>query len=76
VFKETPRASDSQSIFHRDYIPPQKDTRPQVKVPKNGKYPLATPKIPPSVIVEGDMLGNIVALKFVDHDITDEQKFP
>jgi hypothetical protein len=25
---------------------------------------------------EGDILGNTVSLKFVDHDITDEQPFP
>jgi hypothetical protein len=31
--------------------------------------------IPPSVSVEGDMLGKVFSLKFVDHDITDEQKF-
>jgi hypothetical protein len=36
---------------------------------------LATLEIPLGVIVEGNMLGNIVSLKFVDHDITDEQKF-
>jgi hypothetical protein len=36
---------------------------------------LVTLEIPSGVIIEGDMLGNIVALKFVDHDITDEKKF-
>jgi hypothetical protein len=59
-----------------DYIPPQKYIAPQVKVPTDGKYPLVTPEIPVGVIVEGDMLGNIVALKFAVHDITYEQKFP
>jgi hypothetical protein len=34
------------------------------------------PPIPEGVIVEGDMLGLIPALKYVDHDITDENKFP
>jgi hypothetical protein len=37
---------------------------------------LATPTVPPNASVEGDMLGKIVALKFVDRDITDEKKFP
>jgi hypothetical protein len=55
---------------HEKYI------APQVKVPADGKYPLATSKIPLGVIVEGDMLGKIVSLKFVDHDIMNEQKFP
>jgi hypothetical protein len=34
------------------------------------------PEIPPGVIVEGDMLGKVASLKFVDHAITDVQKFP
>jgi hypothetical protein len=69
VLEETLRASTWNENFHRDYIPPQKDTTPQVKVPTNGKYPLATLEIPPSVSIEGDMLGNIVSMKFVDHHI-------
>jgi hypothetical protein len=32
--------------------------------------------IPPGVSVEGDMLGKISTLKFSDHDIMDEKKFP
>jgi hypothetical protein len=60
VVKETPGASASQANFHRDYIPPRKDNTPQVKVPADGKYPLVTPPIPPSVSVEGDMLGKVV----------------
>jgi hypothetical protein len=75
VFEETPGALTLQQIFHRDYIPPRKETAPQVRVPTNGKYPLVTPGIPPGVIVEGDMLGKVVALKFVDHDITNIHKF-
>jgi hypothetical protein len=66
----------SQESFHRDYIPPRKDNVPQVKVPTDGKYPLETSPVPPGVSIEGDMLGKVVSLKFVDHDITDEQKFP
>jgi hypothetical protein len=76
VFEETPRASASQQRFHRDYLPPRKDTTPQVRVPIDGKYLLVTLEIPPGVIIEGDMLGKIVALKFIDHDIMDEHKFP
>jgi hypothetical protein len=73
--EEIARDLDSQENFHRDYIPPRKDNAHQVKEPTDGKYPLATPTVPPSVSVEGDMLGKVVSLKFVDHDITDEQKF-
>jgi hypothetical protein len=34
------------------------------------------PKIPPRVIVEGDMLGAVSSLRFVDHEFSDEKKFP
>jgi hypothetical protein len=74
-FEEMPRASASQSRFPRDYIPPRKDTAPQVRLPKDAKYPLVMPEIPPGVIIEGDLMGKVVALKFLDHDITDAQKF-
>jgi hypothetical protein len=74
--EEAPGASTLQEIFQRDYIPLQKDNAPSVKVPANGKYPLATTTIPPGVSVEGDMLGNITTLKFVDYDITDKKNFP
>jgi hypothetical protein len=42
----------------------------------DGKYPLVTLEIPVGLIVEGDMLRNIVSLKFSNHNITDEHKFP
>jgi hypothetical protein len=52
------------------------DNAPPIKVPANGKYPLETSPVPPGVSIEGDMLDKVVSLKFMDHDITDEQKFP
>jgi hypothetical protein len=33
------------------------------------------PPIPEGVIVEGDMLGLIPALKYTNHDITNENNF-
>jgi hypothetical protein len=66
----------SQENFLKEYKPLRKDNVPQVKIPTDGKYPLVTPPIPPSVSIEGDMLGNISSLKIVDHDIMDEKKFP
>jgi hypothetical protein len=37
---------------------------------------LVTPEITPSVIIEGDLIGKVIALNFSDHDITDARKFP
>jgi hypothetical protein len=62
--------------FHRDYLPLRMDNAPQINVPTNGKYPLPKSPVPPGVSIEGEMLRKVVGLKFMDHDITDEKKFP
>jgi hypothetical protein len=46
-----------------------------VNLQKEAKYELMEPKIPRGVIVEGDMLGAMSSLKFVDHDLSNEKKF-
>ena len=55
-------------------MPPRK--LKHVKLPKEPKYELVEPKIPPRVIIEGDMLGAVGNLKFADHDLEDIKKFP
>jgi hypothetical protein len=37
---------------------------------------LVMPQIPPSVIIEGDLMGKVTTLKYLDHEITNAQKFP
>jgi hypothetical protein len=79
IFKETPEASTSGPSlvnFSKDYVPPRKPTTKQVKLPKETKYELVEPEIPPGVIIEGDMLGTIGNLKYADHDLEDVKKFP
>jgi hypothetical protein len=41
-----------------------------------GKDPPTVPPDPPGMSREGDMLGNTVDLKFMDHDVIDEQPVP
>jgi hypothetical protein len=62
--------------FLKDYVPPRKPTTKQVKLPKEPKYELVEPEIPPGVIIEGDMLGTVGNMKFADHDLEDIKKFP
>jgi hypothetical protein len=57
-------------------VPPRNPTTKQVRLPKEPKYDLVTPMIPPGVTVEGDMLGAVGSLKFSDHDLADLKKFP
>jgi hypothetical protein len=52
------------------------DDAPMIQVPANGKYPLSVAPVLVGVSSEGEMLGNISNLKFMDHDIIDAQKFP
>jgi hypothetical protein len=66
----------SYARFHRDYIPPRKYNAPHVKEPTNAKYPLTTTLVPHGLSTKGFMLDKMAALKFVDHDIIDEQNFP
>jgi len=58
------------------YFPPRNPTTKQVRPQKEPKYNLVTPVIPPGVIVEGDMLGLVGSLIFLDHDLADIKKFP
>jgi hypothetical protein len=39
---------------------------------RDAKYELVEPEIPEGVIMDGDMLGMIPHLKYIDHDIIDE----
>lgn len=54
VFKETPEASTSgpNSInFSKDYVPPKKPTKKEVKLPKEPKYEPVKIEILPGVII-------------------------
>ena len=76
--EEIPEASTfaSQANFHKDYVPLRKYNVSQFKVPVDEKYPLETSLVPPSVIIEGDMLGKVSSLNFVYHNMKNEHKFP
>ena len=76
IVEETQESLCSTKQFPRDYIPSRKPSAKQVHLQKKARYPLVEPPIPEGVIVEGDMLGMIPALKYVDHEIKDEKKFP
>jgi hypothetical protein len=52
------------------------DNAPPSTVPTKGKYMLPTSPVPLGVSIEGDILGKVAGIKFMDHDITDAKKFP
>jgi hypothetical protein len=61
--------------FRKDYITPIKSSVKLVKLQKEENYEIMEPKIPPIVIVEGDILGAVSSLKFANHDLLDKKKF-
>ena len=62
-------------IFSMDYLPPRKDDAPPINVLVNEKYPFPIAPVPIIIGSEEDMLEKVSNLKFMDHDITDTQKF-
>jgi hypothetical protein len=52
------------------------DDAPLIIVPSNGKYPLPIAPVLKGVRKDEDMLDKVANLKFMDHDITNTQKFP
>jgi hypothetical protein len=76
VVEETKEYPSSFEQFQRDYILSRKTSTKHVHLQKEAIYPLVEPLILDGVIVEGDMLGMILALKYTDDDITNENKFP
>jgi hypothetical protein len=73
--EETLGASSSEPRFTRDYILPRKDDAIPVTLKKDVKYPLVMLEIPYEVMIDEDMLGKVLQLKYADHDITDTMKF-
>jgi hypothetical protein len=73
--EETLGASSSEPRFTRDYILPRKDDAIPVTLKKDVKYPLVMLDIPYEVMIDEDMLGKVLQLKYADHDIIDTMKF-
>jgi hypothetical protein len=52
------------------------DDAPLITVPSNAKYSLPITPVSKGVRKDGDMIGKVNNLKFMDHDITDTKNFP
>jgi hypothetical protein len=64
------------SIFHIDYLSLWIDNATPANVPTNRKYPFLIALVLDGVSSDDDMLRNIFSLNFMEHDITNAQKFP
>jgi hypothetical protein len=63
----------SQGLLGTKFL--RKDDAKSVTLKKDAKYPLVILEILYGVIIDEDMLGKVLQLKYVDHDITDTMKF-
>ena len=49
---------------------------PEVKLPKNAKYPTPFPPMSEDVVDEGNLLANIPQLRYQDYNLQDPEKYP
>ena len=58
------------------YIVPQVKDAPEVTIPKGAKFPIMLPSIDPCVKVDGELLGYVPALKFIDYNLGYSKTYP
>jgi hypothetical protein len=75
-FLRSEEAYPSLVSFLREYVPPRKPKKKQVKLQKEVNYDMVTLVIPLGVTVEGDMLGTIGNLRYSNHDLENLNKIP
>jgi len=57
------------------YIPPRKTNTKLAKDTKDAKYGTFTPLFPEDMLFEGEILGNILQLRFIDNNFNDRTKY-
>ena len=58
------------------YIVPWFEDAPEVTIPKGAKFPILLPPIDPSVKEDGELLGYVPTLKFIDYNLGDSKTYP
>ena len=58
------------------YILPQVKDAPEVTIPKGAKFLVPLPAMDPRVKKDGDLLGYVPVLKFIDYDLGDSKTYP
>ena len=55
---------------------PRVEDAPEVAIPKGAKFPIPLPSIDPHVKKDGDLLGYVPVLKFIDYNLKDSKTYP
>ena len=58
------------------YIVSRVEDAPEVTIPKGAKFPIPLPPIDPRVKEDGERLGYVPTLKFVDYNLGDSNTYP
>ena len=58
------------------YIVPRVEDPPEVTIPKGAKFPISLPPIDPRVKEDGELLGYVPILKFIDYNLGDSKTYP
>ena len=59
-----------------EYIVPRVDDAPEVTIPKGAKFLIPLPAIDPRIKKDGDLLGYVPILKFIDYNLGDGKTYP
>ena len=59
-----------------NYIVPRLEDAPEVTIPKGAKFLVPLPAIDPCVKKDGDLLGYVPVLKFIDYNLGDSKTYP
>ena len=58
------------------YIVPWVEDAPEVTIPKGAKFPIPLPLIDPRVKEDGELLGYVPTLEFIDYNLGDSKTYP
>jgi len=66
------------NVVHREitYVPPRREGVPRFRVPTGQRYIFPLPHILIVMAIDISLVRKIHDLRFVDHDLHDEKKFP
>ena len=69
---------EQEEEFHTAivYIVPQVEDAPEVTIPKGAKYPIPLPPIDPRIKEDGELLGYVPVLKFIDYKLGYNKTYP
>ena len=58
------------------YIVPRVEDAPEVTVPKGANFPIPLSSIDPRVKEDGEFLGYVPILKFINYNLGDSKTYP